>query len=150
MTGRAGVGTNRHSRVHGLCAHCTPRRRHRGVAAAPTSQCALGLLLFDTNVPEWSCTWDHARVGAWPEPTDAVGEVDAAPQEERGAEAKGVPLEHVKPAPSEYPHATALGKFAAPRQNPHVLPPGFGSTHPEGWVNWVWLIGYKRGGARKR
>ena len=115
------------------------------MAAAPTSQCALGLLLFDTNVPEWSCTWDHARVGAWPEPTDAVGEVDAAPQEERGAEAKGVPLEHVKPAPSEYPHATALGKFAAPRQNPHVLPPGFGSTHPEGWVDWVWLMGYKRG-----
>ena len=37
-----------------------------------------------------------------------------------------------KPAPSEYPHATALGKFAAPRQNPHVLPLGFGSTHPEG------------------
>ena len=24
-----------HSRVHGLCAPCTPRRRHRGVAAAP-------------------------------------------------------------------------------------------------------------------
>ena len=54
-----------------------------------------------------------------------------------------------KPAPSEYPHATALGKFAAPRQNPHVLPPGFGSTHPEGWVDWVWLIGYKRGGCAK-
>ena len=54
-----------------------------------------------------------------------------------------------KPAPSEYPHARALGKFAAPRQNPHVLPPGFGSTHPEGWVDWVWLIGYKRGGCAK-
>ena len=55
-----------------------------------------------------------------------------------------------KPAPSEYPHATALGKFAPPRQNPHVLPPGFGSTHPEGWVDWVWLIGYKKRGVRER
>ena len=54
-----------------------------------------------------------------------------------------------KPAPSEYPHATALGKFAAPRQNPHVLPPGFGVDPPEGWVDWVWLIGYKRGGCAK-
>ena len=52
--------------------------------------------------------------------------------EERGDGAKGVPLERTKPAPSEYPHATALGKFVAPRQNPHVLPPGLGLTHPKG------------------
>ena len=63
--------------------------------------------------------------------------------EERGDGAKGVPLEQAKPAPSEYPHATALGKFAAPRQNPHVLPLGFGSTHPKGGS--IGLLGYKKG-----
>ena len=34
-----------------------------------------------------------------------------------------------EPSPSLLP---AFGKFAPPRQNPHVLPLGFGSTHPEG------------------
>ena len=72
------------------------------------------------------------------------------PHGAEGQRAKGrVPLEHAKPAPSEYPHATALGKFEAPRQNPHVLPPGFGFDPPEGWVDWVWLIGFKRGGCAK-
>ena len=67
------------------------------------------------------------------------------------AKQKGrVPLERQKPAPSEYPHATALGKFRAPRQNPHVLPPGFGSTHPSGGSIGFWLIGYKKRGVRER
>ena len=53
-----------------------------------------------------------------------------------------------EPAPSEYPHATAFGKFEAPRQDPHVLTPGFGVDPPEGWVDWVWF-GYRRGGCAK-
>ena len=69
--------------------------------------------------------------------------------EERGDGAKGVPLERTKPAPSEYPHATAWDEFAAPRQNPHVLPPGLGSTHPKvGRLGLV--IGYKKRGVRER
>ena len=69
--------------------------------------------------------------------------------ERNGRQEKEGSVRTTKPAPSEYPHATALGKFAAPRQNPHVLPPGLGVDQPEGWVDWVWLIGYKRGGCAK-
>ena len=72
------------------------------------------------------------------------------PHGAEGQRAKGrVPLEQTKPAPSEYPHATALGKFAAPRQNPHVLPPGLGSTHPKGGSIGFgyWVI--RRGGCAK-
>ena len=73
---------------------------------------------------------------------------ESSPARSRRAQKKGrVPLEQAKPAPSEYPHATALGKFAAPRQNPHVLPPGLGSTHPKGGS--IGLFGYKRGGCAK-
>ena len=88
-------------------------------------------------------------LGAWTRLADAAS-TSRRPHGAEGQRAKGrVPLEQTKPAPSEYPHATALGKFAVPRQNPHVLPPGFGSTHPEGWVDWFGLFGYKRGGCAK-
>jgi len=78
-------------------------------------------------------TQEHrgARVDAGPEPTDAVGVVEVA-RGERGPRTKGKgSVRTTKPAPSEYPHATALANLRA-RQNPHVLPPGFGSTHPKG------------------
>ena len=140
-----------YSRVHGLCATDTTRRRHRGVVAAPTSQHALPLLGCGHRARQHKhkLHLDHTPAGAWPEPADAVGVVEVARGED-GPRAKGrVPLEQAKPAPSEYPHATALGKFAAPRQNPHVLPPGFGVDPPEGWVDWVWLLGYERGCAKE-
>ena len=54
-----------------------------------------------------------------------------------------------KPAPSEYPHATALGKFERRDKTRTFCLRALGSTHPEGWVGWVWLIGYKRGGCAK-
>ena len=63
-----------------------------------------------------------------------------------GPRAKGrVPLEQAKPAPSEYPHATALGKFERRDKTRTFCLRALVSTHPEGWVDWVWLIGYKRG-----
>ena len=92
------------------------------------------------------------RTGSSPGDTPRHRRVDGSPRcgAERPAREKGrVLLETVKPAPSEYPHATVLGKFAAPRQNPHVLPPGFGVDPPEGWVDWVGLIGFKKGGCAK-
>ena len=107
-----------------------PPRRRRGVASAggtPTRATGLSLRsLADTA--------SRVRTASAPRDTPRDAAVTSSrPQGAEGPRNKGrVPLEQAKPAPSEYPHATALGKFAAPRQNPHVLPPGFGSTHPKG------------------
>ena len=102
-----------YSRVHGLCATDTTRRRHRGVVAAPTSQHALPLLGCGHRARQHKhkLHLDHTPAGAWPEPTDAVGVVEVA-RGERGPRTKGKgSVRTTKPAPSEYPHATALGKF---------------------------------------
>ena len=48
------------------------------------------------------------------------------------------------------PARYGLGKFAAPRQNPHVLHPGMGSTHPKGGSIGFGLVIREKGGARKR
>jgi hypothetical protein len=125
-----------------------PRRHHRGAGLA-----------FCQRGPDWhrvsvtdpeaqpSAHTLGARGHASPTPRRRVAEVWSRTAGKREGEGS---VRTTKPAPSEYPHVTALGKFAAPRQNPHVLPQGFCFDPPEGWVDWVWLIGYKRGGARKR
>ena len=125
------------------CAPDTARRRRRGVAAAPTSQRARLPADGDPTGTGLSRAQPECAHPRGPGETARQRRVDGSPTcgAKGGQRAKGrVPLEQTKPAPSEYPHATALGKFAAPRQNPHVLPPGFGFDPPEGWVDWVvWL-----------
>ena len=54
---------------------------------------------------------DHTRADACPEPTDAVGVVEAARTEPKAAREGEGSVRTTKPAPSIYPHATALGKF---------------------------------------
>ena len=63
-------------------------------------------------------------------------------QEEEGS------VRTTKPAPSEYPHATALANLSA-ETKPARFASGLWFDPPEGWVDWVWLIGYKRGGCAK-
>ena len=77
-----------------------------------------------------------------------VDESCTAPRAE-GPRAKGrVPLERKNPHPQNTRTLRPWVNLSA-RQNPHVLPPGFGFDPPEGWVDWVWLLGYKRGCAKE-
>ena len=91
-----------------------------------------------------------------PTPEQAPGQSPRTPSEwSRSHGAEGGQREQgkgsvrtTKPAPAEYPHATALGKFAR-RTKPARFASGLWVDPPEGWVDWVWLMGYKRGGCAK-
>ena len=83
--------------------------------------------------------------GSSPTPHRRVAQVWSRRAKEQGEGS----VRTTKPAPSEYPHATALGKFAAPRQNPHVLPPGFGFDPPRRVGRLGLVIGYKKRGCAK-
>ena len=84
--------------------------------------------------------------GPGPRLADAASTGRPGVEQEGTAREKGrVPLERVKPAPSEYPHATALGKFECRDKTRTFCLRALGTTHPEGWVDLVWFLGYKRG-----
>ena len=152
-----GVGRERaelsvgHSRVHGRCATDTPRRRHRGMAAAPTSQRARPPADGDPTGHRVSVSSE-----AQPSAHGLVARRHASPTPRRGvvhrthradgprAKGKGS-VRTTKPAPSEYPHATALGANLRAETKPARFASGLWVDPPEGWVDWVWLIGYKRG-----
>ena len=93
----------------------------------------------------------------WITPQQAPGQSPRTPSErwtrrhgeERGDGAKGVPLER-KTRTLRIPARYGLWQICAPRQNPHVLPPGLGSTHPKGGSIGLGYLVIREGGARKR
>ena len=112
-----------------------PRQCRRGESSAPDAVAAWPLRRGGSNEP--GCgpidTAECARPRRLGTQLAIAASTSRAPHPEQKGKGQGEgSVRTAKPAPSEYPHATALGKFAAPRQNPHVLPPGFGSTHPKG------------------
>ena len=123
-----------------------------GLVAAPTPS-RRGLCWWDPdegNGAEPQATGRHSQpsvhtLGAWD--TARQRRVDGSPRcgAEGHGKRKGGSVRTTKPAPSEYPHAMALGKFEAPRQNPHVLTPALGSTHPSGGSIGFGLLVMKRG-----
>jgi hypothetical protein len=139
-----------------------------GLVAAPTPS-RRGLCWWDPDEgnraePQGTLADTASRVctPSGPGDTPRQRRVDGSPTcgEEGRQRNKGrVPLERQNPHPQntrtlrpwanlrrrEYPHATAFGKFEAPRQNPHVLPPGLGSTHPKGGSIGFGLLVMKRG-----
>ena len=68
--------------------------------------------------------------------------------EERGDGAKGVPLERKNPHPQ---NTRTLGPLANLRRRDKTRTFCLRAwvDPPEGWVDWVWLMGYKRGGCAK-
>ena len=73
--------------------------------------------------------------------------VEAARTEPKRQEKGRVPLEQAKPAPSEYPHATALGKFERRDKTRTFCLRALGRPTPKGGS--IGLFGYKRGGCAK-
>ena len=47
------------------------------------------------------------------------------------------------------PARYGLGQICGAETKPARFDSGLGVDPPEGWVDWVWLIGYKRGGCAK-
>ena len=122
-------------------ASSAPRRR-RGVASAggtPTRATGLSLRsLADTA--------SRVRTASAPRDTPRDAAVTSSrPQGAEGPRAKGEgSVRTAKPAPSEYPHATALAET-----KPARFASGLGVDPPEGWVDWVWLLVIRRGGCAK-
>ena len=116
----------------------------------PPRRSALGLLLLDTATDAYAQLHpDHARVDTWPEPTDAVGVVEVA-RGEGGQRAKGrVPLERQNPHSQNTRTLRPWANLSA-ETKPARFASGLWVDPPEGWVDWVWLMGYEEGGARKR
>ena len=134
----------------GLCATDTARRRRRGVVAAPTSQHALPLLGGGHRARQHKhkLHLDHTPAGAWPEPADAVGEVDAAPRGGAGRRGQGSSVRTENPHPQNTRTLRPLANLRA-ETKPARFASGLGVDPPEGWVDWVGLFGYKRGGCAK-
>ena len=104
-----------------------PPRRRRGVASADGGCQWLVALASVQSQPSAHDTLG-ARRHSSPTPRRRVAEVWSRTA---GKRREGVPLERQNPHPQNT-RTLRPWQICAPRQNPHVLPPGFGSTHPKG------------------
>ena len=96
--------------------------------------------------------WAHPR-GPGTQLANAASTSRAPHAEQKGTTKGEGSVRTAKPAPSEYPHATAfriparygLGQICGAETKPARFASGLWVDPPEGGVDWVWLLGYEEG-----
>ena len=76
--------------------------------------------------------------------------MDAALRGGAGRRGQGSSVRTDKTRTLRIPARYGLGQICGAETKPARFASGLGVDPPEGWVDWVWLIGYKKRGVRER